>query len=119
MTPRQEECLKLIQSHIVAHSRPPTVRWLVQRMGLRSTNGVADHLRRLERDGHIRIDPGARGVVLLGEHAVPGAGPTQSALWYIAGLESMPMPPGARAALRVLRAVFEGGGTVPATESSR
>lgn len=53
LTERQREILTYIQSHIVDNGYPPTVREIGTHFGIRSTNGVADHLKSLERKGFL------------------------------------------------------------------
>lgn len=49
LTKRQAQVLDLIERQQV----PPTLREIGTHMGIRSTNGVNDHLRSLERKGRI------------------------------------------------------------------
>lgn len=72
---RQANVLALIQQHVAQYGRPPTVRWLGEQLGIKSTNAVNDHLRALERKGAISRDPLiARGITLLGEYGSAHAG---------------------------------------------
>jgi repressor LexA len=57
MTARQAECLAFIESYIAKNERSPTIREIGQAMGIRSTNGVNDHLKRLVAKGLIAMDP--------------------------------------------------------------
>lgn len=54
LTERQKMVLDFIQSSIENHGYPPTLREIGNFMGIRSTNGVNDHLRALERKGYLR-----------------------------------------------------------------
>ena len=45
--------LDFIRQSIADHGYPPTLREIGARMGIRSTNGVNDHLRALERKGYL------------------------------------------------------------------
>src|SRR6266571_3629602 len=45
--------LQYIQSSITERGYPPTLREIGNFMGIRSTNGVNDHLRALERKGYL------------------------------------------------------------------
>ncbi len=66
LTPRQQEILTLLRQHIQTEGYPPTLAELAQRLGVRSANGVRDHLRALERKGFIQLQTGAsRGIRLL------------------------------------------------------
>jgi repressor LexA len=53
LTDRQEMVLKYIESSIQQRGYPPTLREIGNFMGIRSTNGVNDHLRALERKGYL------------------------------------------------------------------
>lgn len=57
LTARQQEILSFIEAHIAAIGWAPTVREIGTAFGIRSTNGVADHLRRLQRKGRLYIEP--------------------------------------------------------------
>src|SRR5271169_6214504 len=53
LTARQQMVLDFIQQSIADRGYPPTLREIGARMGIRSTNGVNDHLRALERKGYL------------------------------------------------------------------
>lgn len=53
LTDRQQEILDYIRRHIEENGYPPTVREIGAAFGIRSTNGVADHLKSLERKGYL------------------------------------------------------------------
>ena len=53
LTQRQKMVLEFIQSTIDTDGYPPTLREIGNFMGIRSTNGVNDHLRALERKGYL------------------------------------------------------------------
>ena len=53
LTQRQKMVLEFIQSTIDSDGYPPTLREIGNFMGIRSTNGVNDHLRALERKGYL------------------------------------------------------------------
>ncbi len=54
LTKRQEQTLSFIRSSIHERGYPPTLREIGEHMGIKSTNGVNDHLRALERKGYLR-----------------------------------------------------------------
>lgn len=54
LTDRQEAILEFIRRSIRDRGYPPTLREIGAHMGIRSTNGVSDHLRALERKGYLR-----------------------------------------------------------------
>lgn len=78
LTKRQEQCLDLVRESIATRGYPPTLRELGERMGIRSTNGVNDHLRGLEKKGFIvRSDMRSRGIRILPlGNSNPGDAPT-------------------------------------------
>src|SRR6186713_2386720 len=53
LTKRQEQTLDFIRQSISNRGYPPTLREIGAHMGIRSTNGVNDHLRALERKGYL------------------------------------------------------------------
>jgi len=66
LTKRQEQTLDFIKSSIGDRGYPPTLREIGEHMGIRSTNGVNDHLRALERKGYLtREDMKSRALKLV------------------------------------------------------
>jgi len=53
LTQRQQQVLDFIRESITQRGYPPTLREIGAHMGIRSTNGVNDHLRALERKGYL------------------------------------------------------------------
>ncbi|MBK8479642.1 MAG: transcriptional repressor LexA [Proteobacteria bacterium] len=53
LTARQAQVLAYIGECIEARGFPPTLREIGERLSIRSTNGVNDHLRALERKGYL------------------------------------------------------------------
>jgi repressor LexA len=53
LTQRQQMVLDFIRESISTRGYPPTLREIGAKMGIRSTNGVNDHLRALERKGYL------------------------------------------------------------------
>src|ERR1700729_2923685 len=53
LTQRQQMVLDFIRQSITDRGYPPTLREIGNFMGIRSTNGVNDHLRALERKGYL------------------------------------------------------------------
>lgn len=54
LTDRQREILDFITASITERGYPPTLREIGEHFGIRSTNGVNDHLKALEKKGHLR-----------------------------------------------------------------
>src|SRR5215216_1955272 len=74
LTKRQEQTLDFIRSSIEDRGYPPTLREIGEHMGIRSTNGVNDHLKALEKKGYLeREDLKSRALRPI---SIEGAGPT-------------------------------------------
>jgi repressor LexA len=54
LTERQRKILEFISASIVERGFPPTLREIGEHFNIRSTNGVNDHLKALEKKGHLR-----------------------------------------------------------------
>jgi repressor LexA len=54
LTQRQREILEFISASILERGFPPTLREIGEHFSIRSTNGVNDHLKALEKKGHLR-----------------------------------------------------------------
>jgi repressor LexA len=66
LTARQSNILDFLAKFLDDHGYPPTVRETGAFFGIKSTNGVSDHLRALERKGYIsRSDGQSRGLTIL------------------------------------------------------
>jgi repressor LexA len=64
LTQRQAQVLDIIQNSIDRDGYPPTIREIGLELGIRSTNGVNDHLKALERKGYLtREESKSRAVV--------------------------------------------------------
>jgi repressor LexA len=57
LTDRQLEVLRFIAREIEERGYPPTIREIGEALDIRSTNGVNDHLKALERKGFLTRDP--------------------------------------------------------------
>src|SRR5258706_12883224 len=74
---RQAKTLDFIRRSIVQRGYPPTLREIGEHMGIRSTNGVNDHLRALERKGYLRReDMKSRALRVVEQGDRPGAAKT-------------------------------------------
>jgi repressor LexA len=71
LTKRQEQTLDFIRRCIEERGYPPTLREIGEHMGIRSTNGVNDHLRALERKGYLRREDMKSRALKLVEQALP------------------------------------------------
>jgi len=54
LTERQRQILEFITKRIEEQGYPPTIREIGEQMGIKSTNGVNDHLKALERKGYLK-----------------------------------------------------------------
>ncbi len=54
LTARQQHILDFVQHFQGEHSYPPSMREIGEHFGIRSTNGVSDHLRALQRKGFLQ-----------------------------------------------------------------
>jgi repressor LexA len=57
LTDRQREVLRFVAQQIEECGYPPTIREIGEALDIRSTNGVNDHLKALERKGFLTRDP--------------------------------------------------------------
>jgi repressor LexA len=74
LTDRQKAVLDFISRSIEKRGYPPTLREIGEHMGIRSTNGVNDHLKALEKKGYLeREDLKSRALRPI---SLDGAGPT-------------------------------------------
>jgi repressor LexA len=71
LTKRQGEILEFLGRYLNENGYPPTIREIKGAFNLSSNRGVIDHLRALERKGHIkRIRGISRAIEILSPHAV-------------------------------------------------
>ncbi len=74
LTDRQEKILSFIKKSILEQGYPPTIREIGEHFGIRSTNGVNDHLKALERKGYLlrgELKSRALSVIEGGRSAAP------------------------------------------------
>lgn len=57
LTNRQQQVLDFIVAHTAETGYAPTVREIAKHLGIKSTNGVVDHLKAIERKGWITRNP--------------------------------------------------------------
>jgi repressor LexA len=78
LTERQEKILAFIKKAILEQGYPPTIREIGEHFGIRSTNGVNDHLKALERKGYLlrgELKSRALSVIDGGKHGGPPVRP--------------------------------------------
>jgi len=56
LSKRQGDVLEFIRAFTTEHGYPPTIREISKHLGVRSTNAVVEHVRRLERKGFLRVE---------------------------------------------------------------
>ncbi|MBI5531233.1 MAG: transcriptional repressor LexA [Deltaproteobacteria bacterium] len=79
LTQRQHQVLDFIRQSISQRGYPPTLREIGAHMGIRSTNGVNDHLRALERKGYLtREDMKSRALRPCGIDPITAAAPPEN-----------------------------------------
>ncbi len=72
LTQRQRQALQYISDCLSDRGYPPTLREIGEHMGIRSTNGVNDHLKALERKGYLmREELKSRALRPLGDVEEP------------------------------------------------
>lgn len=74
LTPRQQEILSFIYDYTLDNGYPPTIRAIGDHFGIKSPNGVADHLKALAKKGEVRIAAGrARAIEIINkpEEGIP------------------------------------------------
>lgn len=104
LTNRQAQVLDVIRRSIVTRGYPPTLREIGGAMGIRSTNGVNDHLRALERKGYLtREDMTSRGLRLTEAKTRDEVDPEQAAQ-FLAVVVARATP---NQAARIVRAARE------------
>jgi repressor LexA len=54
LTQRQQRVLSFIESQIRKNGYPPTIREIGRHLGIKSTNGVNDHLNALQKKGYLK-----------------------------------------------------------------
>jgi len=69
LTDRQLEVLRFIAHQIEECGYPPTIREIGEALDIRSTNGVNDHLKALEKKGFLTRDPVKSRALIPGERA--------------------------------------------------
>lgn len=72
LTPRQQQILELIRTHIEEQGAPPTRAEIADILGFRSANAAETHLRALARKGVIELTPGASRGIRLGPNGGGG-----------------------------------------------
>jgi len=64
VTPRQQQVLHFITSHLDSQGYPPTLREIASHLGVSGPLPVSKHLAALEKKGYIKRDRVSRGIAL-------------------------------------------------------
>jgi repressor LexA len=97
LTDRQLEVLRFIAREIEERGYPPTIREIGEALDIRSTNGVNDHLKALERKGFLTRDPvKSRALIPTGRAREALGGRTAGANVISLASRLTPARPGAR-----------------------
>jgi repressor LexA len=80
LTERQRQILEFITKRIGVQGYPPTIREIGEEMGIRSTNGVNDHLKALERKGYLKREVLKSRALRPVEHVVYDEGEAPASL---------------------------------------
>lgn len=70
LTARQQRVYDLICESIQKQRRPPSVRELMRRLGMKSPNGIASHLVALEKKGYIDRETGISRNIRVTDQAI-------------------------------------------------
>lgn len=73
LTDRQRLVLQYVEGHIRQHGFPPTIREIGRHLGIKSTNGVNDHLNALQKKGFLTREEGKSRTLQLIRSDGPGA----------------------------------------------
>ncbi len=99
LTDRQLEVLRFIARQIEECGYPPTIREIGEALEIRSTNGVNDHLKALERKGYLSRDPVKSRALIptpRAREAVGGPGRREEGNVISLASRMVPTRPGAR-----------------------
>jgi len=73
LTERQRLVVSFIEGHIRQHGFPPTIREIGRHLGIKSTNGVNDHLNALQKKGFLTREEGKSRTLQLTRTESTGA----------------------------------------------
>ena len=88
LTDRQQMVLDYIKESISSRGYPPTLREIGAKMGIKSTNGVNDHLRALERKGYLTREDMKSRALKPTAFASPSVGIAESGAANETGLDA-------------------------------
>lgn len=93
LTQRQQQLLTFIEDHLVDNGYPPSIREMAEHMGIRSTNGVNDHLKALERKGFLARKAGlkSRAIALTDRRSRVTSSARQARAQAAQGVVSIPL----------------------------
>jgi SOS-response transcriptional repressor LexA len=92
LTPRQKECLHIIEESLRNRGVSPSIREIGRALGVVSTSGVSDHLRALQKKGYLkRYELIARGLIPLAPPELTNTPPSNDGTFSLA--PSKPVDP--------------------------
>ena len=65
LTNRRKQILEFIKSYQKQYGNTPTIREICQQFGIKSTNGVYEHLKALEKDGYLELSANKARSILI------------------------------------------------------
>jgi len=65
LTNRRKQILEFIKSYQKQYGNTPTIREICQKFGIKSTNGVYEHLKALEKDGYLELSANKARSILI------------------------------------------------------
>lgn len=108
LTDRQRAVLDYISSSIEDRGYPPTLREIGNHLGIRSTNGVNDHIRALERKGYLtREDMKSRTLRLVRHDFAPERDQATDSEAHLESLDLVAIPVVGRVAAGALAEAIE------------
>lgn len=71
LTPRQQQVLDFVRTHLDRNGYPPTLREIAAHLGIRGTLGVSKHLAALERKGRLQRGAGSSRALRVSDRPAP------------------------------------------------
>lgn len=91
LTDRQQAVLDFITESIETRGYPPTLREIGNHLGIKSTNGVNDHLRALERKGYLTREDMKSRTLRPTQSSLPPAGAHRSGIDDLKDMVDIPI----------------------------
>ncbi|MHB1844418.1 MAG: transcriptional repressor LexA [Deltaproteobacteria bacterium] len=91
LSDRQASILRCIQESMEEHGYPPTIREICTQVGLRSTNGVAEHLHSLIRKGYLEKEEMKSRALTPTRKALAALGAEWRPKTFLSGVVEVPL----------------------------